>query len=98
MPSFGMIGDGLDHAMMQSFWASMQNELLDQKRWKTRLELPNVIFDYVEVSYNRQRRHSLLDYVSPVSLNFRSRKLRLPDFKTELGCKTQRRSYSLEFP
>jgi putative transposase len=52
--------------MIKSFWSSMQIELLDRKRWKTRLELANVIFDYIEVFYNRQRRHSELDYVSPV--------------------------------
>lgn len=35
MPSFGSIGDGLDNAMMESFWSSMQIELLDRKRWLT---------------------------------------------------------------
>lgn len=38
-------------------------ELLDCKRWKTTLELSNVIFDYIEISYDRQRRHSSLDFV-----------------------------------
>jgi transposase InsO family protein len=59
--------------MMESFWSSMQNELLNRKKWKTRLELTEAIFDYVEVFYNRQRRHSALgarrsalDYISPV--------------------------------
>jgi transposase InsO family protein len=66
MPSFGSVGDAFDNAMMESFWSSMQNELLNRKKWKTRLELANAIFDYVEVFYNRQRRHSSLDYVSPV--------------------------------
>ena len=66
MPSFGSVGDAFDNAMMESFWSSMQNELLDRKRWNTRLELSNAIFDYIEVFYNRQRRHSMLGYVSPV--------------------------------
>ena len=66
MPSFGSVGDAFDNAMMESFWSSMQNELLNRKKWKTRLELTNAIFDYIEVFYNRQRRHSSLDYVSPV--------------------------------
>lgn len=52
--------------MMESFWSSMQNELLNRRKWKTRLELTNAIFDYIEVFYTRQRRHSSLDYVSPV--------------------------------
>ena len=66
MPSFGSVGDAFDNAMMESFWSSMQIELLDRKHWTTRLELTNAIFDYIEVFYNRQRRHSSLDYVSPV--------------------------------
>jgi putative transposase len=66
MPSFGSVGDAYDNAMIESFWSSMQIELLDRKRWKTRLELANAIFDYIEVFYNRQRRHSELDYVSPI--------------------------------
>jgi transposase InsO family protein len=49
--------------MMESFWSSMLIELLDCKRWKTTLELSNVIFDYIEISYDRQRRHSSLDFV-----------------------------------
>jgi transposase InsO family protein len=35
LPSFGTVGDGLDNAMMESFWSSMQIELLNRKRWKT---------------------------------------------------------------
>ena len=66
VPSFGSVGDAFDNAMMESFWSSMQNELLNRKRWKTRLELTNAIFDYVEVFYNRHRRHLSPDYVSPV--------------------------------
>ncbi len=66
MPSFGSVGDAYDNAMMESFWSSMQIELLDRKRWRTRLELTNAIFDYIEAFYNRQRRHSSLDYVSPI--------------------------------
>jgi putative transposase len=52
--------------MMESFWSTMQIELLDRRRWKTRVELSNAIFEYIEVFYNRQRRHSMLDYVSPI--------------------------------
>lgn len=39
MPSFGPVGDAFDNAMMESFWSSMQNELLNRKRWTTRIEL-----------------------------------------------------------
>jgi putative transposase len=51
---------------MESFWSSMQNELLNRRKWKTRLKLTNAIFDYVAEFYNRQCRHSSLDYVSQV--------------------------------
>lgn len=65
MPSFGSVGDGLDNAMMESFWSSMQIELLNRQRWKTRVELANAIFDYIEIFHNRQRRHSALGYRTP---------------------------------
>lgn len=48
MPSFGSVGDGFDSAMMESFWSSMQIELLNRKKWKTRVELANAIFEYIE--------------------------------------------------
>jgi putative transposase len=66
MPSFGSVGDAFDNAMMESFWSTMQIELLDRRRWKTRVELSNAIFEFIEVFYNRRRRHSQLGYVSPI--------------------------------
>lgn len=65
LPSFGTVGDGPGNAMMESFWSSMQIELLNRKRWKTRTELANTIFEYIEIFYNRRRRHSSLDYSTP---------------------------------
>lgn len=78
MPSFGSVGDGLDNAMMESFWSSMQIELLNRKRWKIRLELANAIFDYIEIFYNRQRRHSSLDYRTPIEHELLSEKNLIP--------------------
>ena len=66
MPSFGSVGDAFDNAMMEPFWSTMQIELLDRRRWRTRVELSNAIFEFIEVFYNRRRRHSKLDYVSPI--------------------------------
>lgn len=66
LPSYGSVGDGLDNAMMESFWSSMQIELLNRKKWKTRVELANAIFDYIEIFHNRQRRHSALGYRTPI--------------------------------
>ncbi len=51
---------------MESFWSSMQIELLNRKRWKTRVELANAIFEFIEIFYNRQRRHSALGYRTPI--------------------------------
>ena len=72
MPSLGTVGDGLDNAMMESFWSSIEIELLNRKRSKTRVELSNVMFDYIEIFYNRQRRHSQLDYVSTIKFELAS--------------------------
>jgi transposase InsO family protein len=63
VPSFGTIGAGLDNAMMESFWSSMQIELLDRQKWNTRVD---AIFDYLEIVHNRQGRHSALGYRTPV--------------------------------
>lgn len=63
--SMGTIGDGYDNAMIESFWGKMQVELLNRKNWKTRTELANAIFDYIEIYHNRQRRHSALDWRTP---------------------------------
>ncbi|WP_251381624.1 MULTISPECIES: IS3 family transposase [unclassified Leucobacter] len=69
LPSFGTVGDALDNAMMESFWSSMQIELLNRKKWKTRIELANAIFEYIEVFYNRRRRHSSLGYQTPTNFD-----------------------------
>ena len=72
LPSFGSVGDGLDNAMMESFWSSMQIELLNRKKWKTRVELANAIFEYIEIFHNRQRRHSALGYRTPIEHELQS--------------------------
>jgi transposase InsO family protein len=68
IPSFGTVGDGFDNTMMESFWSSMQIEQLIRKRWKTGVELSNEMFDYIEVSSSRQRRHSKPNYAPPIEL------------------------------
>ena len=78
MPSFGSIGDGLDNAMMESFWSSMQIELLDRKRWLTRVELANAMFEYIEVFHNRKRRHSGLGYRTPIEVEVAYERIRAP--------------------
>jgi transposase InsO family protein len=66
VPSMGSVGDCYDNAVIESFWSRMQLEHLDRKRWRTRVELANAIFEYIKVFYNRQRRHSALGMLSPI--------------------------------
>lgn len=63
--SMGRVGDAYDNAMMEAFWGRLQTELLNRKRWRTRLELANAIFEYLEVFHNRKRRHSALGMLTP---------------------------------
>jgi putative transposase len=65
--SMGSIGDCFDNAMMESFWGTMQLELLDSRTWETREELANAIFEWIECWYNPKRRHSGIDMHSPVT-------------------------------
>jgi putative transposase len=67
LPSMGTIGDAYDNAVIESFWARMQTELLDRRRWRTRVELANAIFAYREIFHNRQRRHRALGWRTPVA-------------------------------
>ena len=62
----GTVGDALDNAVAESFWARMQVELLNRRRWGTRVELANAIFEYIEIFHNRRRRHSALEMRTPI--------------------------------
>jgi putative transposase len=65
--SMGTVGDALDNAVAESFFATLECELLDRHPWPTRAGLRTAIFDFIEVFYNRQRRHSTLDYHPPAT-------------------------------
>jgi putative transposase len=65
--SMGTVGDALDNAVAESFFASLQTELLDKDGpWPTRAGLARAIFDYIECFYNPVRRHSYNGQRSPV--------------------------------
>jgi putative transposase len=64
--SMGSVGDCYDNAMMESFWSTLQLEVLDQRTWRTRGELANAIFEWIECWYNPTRRHSSIGMHSPV--------------------------------
>jgi putative transposase len=64
--SMGSVGDCYDNAMMESFWGTLQLEVLDRKSWNSRAELGNAIFEWIECWYNAARRHSSIGMLSPV--------------------------------
>ena len=59
-------GNCYDNAAMKSFFSSLKKKQTRGKTYNTREELKAVIFDYIEVFYNKVRRHSYLNYLSPV--------------------------------
>jgi transposase InsO family protein len=71
LPSMGSVGDCYDNAMMESFWSRVQVELLDRKRWSTRIELADAIFEHLEIFHNRQRRHSSLSMLTRLEFEAR---------------------------
>jgi putative transposase len=66
-PSTGSVGDCYDNAMCESFFASLECELIDRRRWRTQAEAKMAVFQYIEGFYNPRRRHSALDYLSPIN-------------------------------
>ena len=67
MGSMGRVASALDNSMMESFFGTMQRELLDRRtHWPTRRELGRAIFEWIEAWYNPRRRHTSLGNVSPV--------------------------------
>jgi len=70
-PSMGSVGDCFDNAMAESFFATLECELLERRRFKTQTEAEIAVFDFIEGWYNPQRRHSSLGYLSPVQFEKR---------------------------
>jgi len=66
-PSMGSVGDAYDNALCESFFATLECELLDRQRFRTQADARLAVFDFIEGWYNPRRRHSALDYLSPVS-------------------------------
>lgn len=64
--SMGTVGDALDNAVAESFFGTLQLELLDRHDWSTRDQLASAIFEWIECFYNPQRRHSFVGMLSPV--------------------------------
>ena len=66
-PSMGTVGDAYDNAMAESFFASLECELLDRRSFKTKTEARLAVFTWIEGWYNPRRRHSALGYRSPMN-------------------------------
>lgn len=66
-PSMGSVGDAYDNAMAESFFASLECELIDRRSFQTKAEARIALFTYIEGWYNPRRRHSALGRVSPIN-------------------------------
>ena len=63
----GTVGDAYDNAMAESFFATLECELIDRRSWKTHTEARLAIFTWIEAWYNPHRRHSSLGQISPIN-------------------------------
>jgi putative transposase len=69
----GSVGDAYDNAMCESFFATLECELLDRHRFQSQAEARLAVFDFIEGWYNPHRRHSALGYLSPLNYERRNR-------------------------
>ena len=66
-PSTGSVGDCYDNAMCESFFATLECELLDRRRFRSHAEARMAVFEFIEGWYNPRRRHSAIGYLSPIN-------------------------------
>ena len=66
-PSMGSVGDCYDNALCESFFATLECELLDRHRFRTQAEARMAVFEFIEGWYNPRRRHSSIGYLSPIN-------------------------------
>ena len=71
LSSMSRSGNCWDNAVAESFFATLKLELVYQTRWSTRAEARGAVFEYIELFYNRQRRHSALGYLCPTEFEQR---------------------------
>ena len=62
----GTVGDALDNAMCESFFATLECELLERRRFRSKAEARMAVFHFIEGWYNPSRRHSAIGYLSPI--------------------------------
>ena len=66
-PSMGSVGDAYDNAMAESFFATLECELIDRRRFRNPAEARREVFNFIEGWYNPRRRHSAIGYMSPIN-------------------------------
>ena len=66
-PSMGSVGDCYDNALCESFFATLECELLDRHRFRTQAEARMAVFEFIVGVYNPRRRHSSIGYLSPIN-------------------------------
>jgi transposase InsO family protein len=74
--SMSRAGNCWDNAVAESFFATLKRELADDADWATREEARTAVFEYIEVWYNQQRRHSSLGYLSPAAFELQQKAVR----------------------
>jgi putative transposase len=84
MPSVGSVGDAYDNAMAESFFATLERELLSRRRFRSQAEAKMAVFAWLEGWYNRRRRHSALGYRSPVNYERAQRRIPMQNRTREL--------------
>ena len=63
--SMGRVASSGDNALIESFWSTIQRELLDRTNWDSRTQLASAMFEWIEAFYNPTRRHTALGNLSP---------------------------------
>ncbi len=76
-PSTGSVGDAYDNALAEAFFATLECELLDRRRFRSQAEARMAVFHFIEGFYNPARRHSSLGYLSPIE--FEAKKMLMKD-------------------
>ena len=77
-PSMGTLGDAYDNAMAETFFATLECELIDRRAWQTKTEARLALFTYIEGWYNPRRRHSALGQISPATFESKHREHAIP--------------------
>ncbi|MBA2631595.1 MAG: transposase [Chloroflexi bacterium] len=74
----GSVGDAYDNAVAESFFATLETELIDRHSWRTRADARLAVFDFIEAFYNPHRRHRFIGHLSPAEFERRYRSAQPP--------------------